>query len=198
MAAITPQEKYHVGNPVVRFLLHRFLARIQSALVEAAPATLLDVGCGEGELYRRGLLPQTTRLVSLDLRPEALALFCGHAPHANLLSASIYALPFADRSQDTVLCMEVLEHLEEPARALAELARVARQHVILSVPYEPYFQAGNLLRGKYLADWGNHPEHVQHWNRRTFEAFLRPAFAHVEVGEAFPWLIARCRLPSGH
>lgn len=194
MAAITPQEKYHVGNPVVRFLLHRFLDRIESALADAAPSTLLDVGCGEGELYRRGLLPKTARLVSLDLRPEALALFRGHAPQANLLSASIYALPFADRSQDTVLCMEVLEHLDHPARALAELARVARQHVILSVPYEPYFQAGNLLRGKYLADLGNHPEHVQHWNPRTFAALLRPVFPDVEVREAFPWLIARCRI----
>ena len=35
--------------------------------------------------------------------------------------------------------------------------------------YEPYFQMGNVLRGKHLsAELGNHPEHVQHWNLRTF------------------------------
>ena len=193
MPVITTQEKYHDSNPVVRFLLNRFFGRIREAVREAAPATVLDAGCGEGELVRRGVLPEGLRVTSLDLRPEALALFRTHSAHRDLVCASVQALPFADRSMDAVLCLEVLEHLDRPELALAELARVTRGSVILSVPYEPYFQAGNLVRGKHLAGWGNHPEHVQHWNPASFQEFLKPVFRQVRLKEAFPWIVASCR-----
>lgn len=196
MADVTIQEKYHAGNPVVRYLLKRFFGRIREAVHAAAPATVLDAGCGEGELIRRGVLPATLRVTSLDLRPEALALFRAHAGPRALVCGSVQALPFGDRSMDAVLCLEVLEHLERPELALEELARVARGTVILSVPHEPYFQAGNLVRGKYLSSWGNHPEHVQHWNPASFAALLRPVFAEVRVVEAFPWIVASCRRNS--
>ena len=44
----------------------------------------------------------------------------------------------------------MLEHLDDPAAAVRDLARVARDAVVLSVPYEPYFRIGNVLRGKHL------------------------------------------------
>jgi hypothetical protein len=87
----------------------------------------------------------------------------------------------------------VLEHLEDPAAAISELARVSRGDVVLSVPHEPWFRLGSLLRGKYVSRLGNHPEHVQHWRPRTFERFLTPQVEVVSVGTAFPWLIAQCR-----
>ena len=192
MPTITAQEKYHDTNPVVRFLLNRFFSRIRDAVSEAAPVTVLDAGCGEGELMRRGVLSSGLRVTSMDLRPEALALFRSHTAQRDLVCASVVALPFADRSMDTVLCLEVLEHLERPELALAELARVARRSVILSVPHEPYFQAGNLVRGKHLYGWGNHPEHVQHWNPATFHTLLKPVFGQIQMIEAFPWIIANC------
>jgi hypothetical protein len=86
----------------------------------------------------------------------------------------------------------VLEHLDKPAAALAELSRVARKSMILSVPYEPYFRIGNVLRGKHLERWGDHPEHVQHWNFRTFRAFLQPTVAEVRLVNAVPWIVAVC------
>ena len=52
---------------------------------------------------------------------------------------------------------------------------------MLSVPYEPYFRIGNVLRGKHLGRLGNHPEHVQHWNLRTFETFLAGSVAEVRI-----------------
>ncbi|MEO8373503.1 MAG: methyltransferase type 11, partial [Candidatus Solibacter sp.] len=65
------------------------------------------------------------------------------------------------------------------------------------VPYEPWFRVGNVLRGKHLSALGNHPEHVQHWNLRTFHAFLSSLAAEVRIIEAFPWIIACCR-PNRH
>ena len=87
----------------------------------------------------------------------------------------------------------MLEHLDDPAAAVRELARVARRAVVVSVPFEPYFRIGNVLRGKHLSRLGNHPEHVQHWNLRTFPAFLSGSVTDVRIVEAFPWIIACCR-----
>jgi SAM-dependent methyltransferase len=188
------QEKYHDTNPVVRFVLGRFFARIRRLTAEIAPATLLDAGCGEGEVLRRGILPGGTRVIPLDLRCESLAFFRARSAQTDVVCASVDALPLADKAVDAVLCLEVLEHLREPGAALAELIRVARTALILSVPHEPYFRLGNVLRGKHLDRWGDHPEHVQHWNARTFRAFLSAACEQVDIVDAFPWLIACCRL----
>jgi len=192
MPATPVQEKYHVKNPVVRYVLSNFFDRIRGAVAEAAPSVLLDAGCGEGELMRRGALPTGIRVISLDLRRESLAFFREHSTQRNLVCGSLHSLPLGNRSVDAVLCLEVLEHLDEPAAALAELARVARKAVILSVPHEPYFRMGNVLRGKHLDRWGDHPEHVQHWNPRTFRAFLEPSFSQVSLRNAFPWIVAVC------
>jgi len=197
MAATPVQEKYHDTNPVVRYVLRNFFARIRAAVDEAAPSTLLDAGCGEGELMRRVVLPSGTRVISLDLRRESLVFFREHSAARNLVCGSLDALPLGDKGVDAVLCLEVLEHLDKPLAALGELARVARKAVILSVPHEPYFRLGNVMRGKHLERWGDHPEHVQHWNPRTFQEFLQPSFVEVRLWHAFPWIVAVCT-PRGN
>jgi len=184
------QEKYHDSNPVVRALLGRFFERIGAAVRESSPAVILDAGCGEGELVRRGVLPADMRVISLDLRPESLAWFRDHSNQRRLVCGSLTSLPLPDQSVDTALCLEVLEHLDRPLVALQELSRVARKRIILSVPYEPWFRIANVFRGKHLQRWGDHPEHVQHWNIRTFRAFLEPALGRVRLLNAFPWIIA--------
>jgi hypothetical protein len=87
-----------------------------------------------------------------------------------------------------------MEHLDRPAEALRELSRVSRGDLVVSVPYEPYFRLGSLMRGKYVRGLGNHPEHVNHWNRRSLPGFLRAQVDVTDVAVAFPWLIARCRV----
>jgi SAM-dependent methyltransferase len=177
------QEKYDSGNPVVRGLIGRFFGRIGDVLGELAPASVLDAGCGEGEMLRRISLPRGARTVLLDRNPGSAAHIIG----------SVDALPFASESFDVVTCLEVLEHLPDPRPAARELGRVAKRAVVVSVPFEPYFRIGNVLRGKHLARLGDHPEHVQHWNLRTFGGFLMASFREVRVIEAFPWIIACCR-----
>jgi SAM-dependent methyltransferase len=183
------QEKYSDTNPVVSFVIGRFFQRLHGVIAEMNPRSVLDAGCGEGEMLRRGVLPAAVRPVCLDFRAAPLAEITG----PSRVRGSVLALPFAARSFDMVTCLEVLEHLEHPAAAVRELASVARHAVILSVPHEPYFRIGNVLRGKHLSRLGNHPEHVQHWNFRTFGAFLEGSLAEVRIVEAFPWIIACCR-----
>ena len=84
----------------------------------------------------------------------------------------------------------------EPERAVSELRRVAGRDVVVSVPYEPWFRLGSLARGKYLRSLGNHPEHVNHFNRSRLTALLEPELEVEQVRVAFPWLIAHGRVRS--
>ena len=154
---------------------------------------MLDAGCGEGETLVRlaGTLPD--RVAALDISPEAVEFTAARLPGAEVCQGSVYELPFADHAFELVLCLEVLEHLRDPAAALRELDRVSAASVLVSVPHEPWFRAGSLLRGKYVRTLGNHPEHINHWNPRTLRQLLETRFEVISLSRSFPWLIADCR-----
>lgn len=187
--------KYQTRNPVVRWWLANFFRRLTEAIHRYQPIdSLLDAGCGEGEAIAR-LAGDLPRVVSgFDVNPASVAYARSRHPQADLRVADIYAPGFGAKSHDLVICCEVLEHLQEPLRAVEALQKIARRGVIFSVPHEPYFRIKSFVRGKYLRTFGNHPEHVQHWNIRTLRQFLAPHFAEVTVLSAFPWIIADCRL----
>jgi hypothetical protein len=83
----------------------------------------------------------------------------------------------------------VLEHLDDPERGLAEVARVARRAVIVSTPREPLWRALNLARGAYLRDLGNTPGHVQHFSRRALERLVGRRLRVLERRSPLPWTV---------
>jgi 2-polyprenyl-3-methyl-5-hydroxy-6-metoxy-1,4-benzoquinol methylase len=190
--ASTNYEKFQTSNPVVRRLIDRFYDRLGAVVGDQPPSAVLDAGCGEGETIAR-LGPMLGKNVTaVDISAEAVEFTARRLPAVEVSRESVLELPFADDSFDLVLCLEVLEHLDDPAAAVAELARVCRGRVVVSVPHEPWFRLGSLLRGKYVRDFGNHPEHVNHWNPRTLPTVLDPALRVETVERSLPWLIAGC------
>lgn len=189
----TNWEKFQTQNPVVRRLIERFYGHVRTMVASLAPEAVLDAGCGEGETLGRLSELSGADLYAVDLSEEAVEHTRLRIPGVSASVDSVYALPFADEHFDLVFCLEVLEHLTEPERALRELRRVARSDLILSVPHEPWFRFGSALRGKYLRTMGNHPEHVNHWSSRSFRSFLERDFSSVDVRRSLPWLIAHCR-----
>ena len=185
--------KFQTANPLVRRLIDRFYARLRAIVSPLGADSLLDAGCGEGETIERlgDLLP--ARIAAVDLSAEAVEFTAARLPQVEVARESVYELPFDDRSFDLVLCLEVLEHLDDPEAALAELGRVSAGAVVVSVPHEPWFRAGSLLRGKHIGALGNHPEHVNHWNSASLRTLLARRLEVVSVERSFPWLLASCR-----
>jgi SAM-dependent methyltransferase len=92
--------------------------------------SILDVGCGDGAITNR--LADRWDVTGLDLSPTALEHL-----RTTAVQGSATALPFADRTFDLVLSSEMLEHTSDDdyRAALAEMSRVTRHHLLLSVPY---------------------------------------------------------------
>ena len=184
-------DKYGTRNPVARRLMAGFQTALDDLFTRAAPESLLDVGCGEGvvtERWSRRLGPQR-RVIGLDLDdPQLRAEWASRArPGLEFRTGSAQALEFADCEFDTVAAIEVLEHVVDPEGALAECARVAARHLLLSVPREPVWRMTNLARGAYVRELGNTPGHVNHWSKAKFIALAEQFGTVVESRSPFPW-----------
>lgn len=183
-------EKYESRNPLKRFFLKRFVKRLMTMIPEQGD--MLEVGCGEGmllsEVYR--LWPER-KLTGVDLSESAVQEARERNPGIQIDVANALDLPFEDNSFEVVLCAEVLEHLKEPQKALAELCRVSSKHVILSVPHEPWFRLGNLAVLSHAKTLGNPPDHYNHWNTRSFSAWVGGHLDVQHVAAPFPWIILK-------
>ena len=194
-AAGQDAKKYGTRNPVVRFLITRWLGRIRSLLRGRDYSTLADIGVGEGLALRR-VLPTTTTLIGVDYRADKLAVARAEISDLRPVRADAGMLPFPDHAFDVVLCIEVLEHLLQTTGPVDELARITKEVCIVSVPWEPFFRLGNLVRGKNVSRWGNDPEHVQQFSPSRLERALGRAFSHVRIHRCFPWIVATARHES--
>jgi ubiquinone/menaquinone biosynthesis C-methylase UbiE len=96
-------------------------------------------------------------------------------------------LPFGENEFELAAAIEVLEHVPDPEHTVAEMARVAGGHLLVSVPREPLWRALNVARGAYIKDLGNTPGHVNHWSKRSFVAMLERYGRVVEARSPFPW-----------
>jgi SAM-dependent methyltransferase len=188
--------KHTSPNPLQRLLLDRFHEAAGQLLhrVALAPRRILDAGCGEGFAMRAVLGGAPAAVVGLDGSPDAVRLAGALNPGRGFAAGDLYALPFPAGSFDLVVCMEVLEHLDEPTRGLRELCRVSAGWLLLSVPHEPLFRGANFLRGKNVGAWGNDPGHVNHWSHRGFLRFVAPYARVVAARRSFPWTLALCRV----
>jgi ubiquinone/menaquinone biosynthesis C-methylase UbiE len=185
-------QKYETSNPIVRHLLNRFLRRVDEVAQALAPASVLDVGCGEGvvtERLARRLAPATVLGIDADEDHLEEEWQVRTAPNLSFATGSAYELPFADNSFDLVCCLEVLEHLERPRDALAEMSRVASRALLLSVPNEPSWRISHFLAGRDIGSLGNTPGHINHWSKRAFAHLVSDYARPQETTGIFPWTL---------
>ena len=190
-------DKYGSTNPVVRRLMARFEGTLAELFAQAAPESVLDVGCGEGVLTHQWAQQLgERRIVGIDLDDDKLKAEWATRRRPNLEYRTMLAenMPFAENEFDVACAIEVLEHVPDPAHTVAEMARVARRHLLVSVPREPLWRMLNMARGAYLAQLGNTPGHVNHWSKRSFVRLLSQHGEVVEARSPFPWTMLLVRL----
>ena len=184
-------DKYASKNPIERRMMDGFFAALDRMLSGLAPDVVVEIGAGEGRITER-LVERfpTATVVGLDLPDTNLAeewdeievpMFFGDATR----------MPFFDRSIDLVVGLEVLEHIPNPERALADIARVCRGTTIMSVPREPIWRAGNIARGRYVKALGNTPGHVNHWSASSFERFVATRLDVTDIAKPLPWTMIK-------
>ena len=191
-------DKYGSTNPVVRRLMGGFESTLDELFTSADPQSLLDVGCGEGVLTHQWAqrLGEQRRVVGIDLDDPALHAEWAKRTAPNLEYRVMKAenLPFADGEFDAAAAIEVLEHVPDAEHTVAEMARVAKRWLLVSVPREPLWRALNMARGAYWKDLGNTPGHLNHWSKRSFVALLSRHGEVVEARSPFPWTMLLVRL----
>ena len=191
-------DKYGSRNPIVKLMMAGFEAALSGLVTKASPVTIHEIGCGEGYWVLRwnekGMAAKGCDLSNRVIQiARANAIERGVSPSLFEVR-SIYDLE-ADRDEaDLVVCCEVLEHLDRPEAAFQALKRVANRYLIVSVPREPMWRLLNLARGKYIADRGNTPGHIQHWSKDSFVCLAAKYFEVLEVKNPLPWTMLLCRL----
>jgi 2-polyprenyl-3-methyl-5-hydroxy-6-metoxy-1,4-benzoquinol methylase len=191
-------DKYGSTNPLVRRLMAGFERTLDELLAIAAPASILDVGCGEGvltEAWARRL--GGGRVVGVDLEdPKLAAQWAGRAgPNLEFRTVDVDGgLPFGEGSFELVAATEVLEHVGDPEALVREMARVASAHLLVSVPREPLWRILNLARGAYVRELGNTPGHLNHWTAGSFARLLQTVGEVVQPRAPFPWTMLLVRI----
>jgi 2-polyprenyl-3-methyl-5-hydroxy-6-metoxy-1,4-benzoquinol methylase len=188
-------DKYGSTNPVVRRLMTRFERDTAGLLERARPASILDVGCGEGVLTEQWARVVGGRVVGVDLDdPKLRAEWERRAlPNLEFRTGLGDSLPYADGEFEAVAAMEVLEHVPDPDAVLREMTRVASEWLLVSVPREPLWRALNLARGAYLRELGNTPGHLNHWSKRSFARLVGRYGEIVDLRSPLPWTMALVR-----
>jgi len=152
------------------------LRRWREWLARGARGRTLDVGCGTGR--NLPLFPAQVEMVGVDFTIDSLLRARRREPRALLVRASAEALPFRDRSFDTVVSGLVLCSVARPDVAASEMRRVLRdegelrvlEHVRSTRPWKAKVQ--DLVQPVWTAlSGGCHP------NRDTEATILRAGFA---------------------
>ncbi len=189
------QKKHESKNPIQRALIDRFHGEAIKLVNRAKPASILELGCGEGYVlsaFVEGGVQAELTGVELDDRAVRVARErLGGA--ATIEHQDARKLAADGRRFDMVMMLEVLEHIPDPAQMLPIIEQLSNTWLLLSVPWEPWFCALNFMRGKNLGRWGNDPDHVNHWGRAGFRRFVGQRFEAVAAPLVFPWTMVLAR-----
>ena len=149
------------------------LKRYEFALAYCRGASVLDAGCGVG--YGTAHLARVAeRVVGVDVSDDAVSYAVAHyaGPNVEFLAADVLELPFADDSFGVVCSFEIVEHVSDAERFVAELARVLKPggRLVLSTPRadDPTVRPDN-------------PFHEREFDADELRALLSSSFSSVEL-----------------
>lgn len=170
-------ERFVPGDARGQLIETEHLARYWWATGLAEGRRVLDAGCGVG--YGTGMLAEAgaRETIGLDVASEVVEAAAGAHRAPEFVTGDIHALPFEAGRFDLVVCFEVIEHVDEQDRAIAELARVLAPGGVLAI--------SSPNRGVYP---GGNPHHLHEYVPDELRAALAEHFAHVELRRQHDWV----------
>ncbi len=177
-------EKHTSKNPLKKFFINNYFNNFLSLVYDLKIETVLDAGCGEGftlnKLKQNGI---GKKYEGIDYSEEAVKLGRKTYPDLDIKKGDIYNLNYKDNSFDLVICTEVLEHLDDPQKALFDILRVSSRYILLTVPNEPWFTFFNFTQ------WGKDIGHINHWSSFSFQKFItkNSKVKIIKIKNPFPW-----------
>lgn len=153
------------------------IARYKFAARFAPGRRVLDIGSGAG--YGAAELSHSARSITgIDLAQDAVRYACDHykLPNTHFVRASATALPFRDQSFELATAFEVIEHLSDWSRLLAEARRVLRPGgvFLVSTPNTLYYAESRSRDGP-------NPFHVHEFDFAEFRDALSEYFPAVSI-----------------
>lgn len=148
----------------------------------------LEVGCGDG-IWSRILKDNCARLVCLDLSQERVRFTRQNmaGPGADFIVSDARKMPFKDASFNTIVALEIIEHL--PSRKehdifLGEIKRLLKTGgvLLISTPNKPLFRIYcKIAREAY-------PTHFSELNYFQFRLVLKRSFSSIKIYGRLGWL----------
>lgn len=193
------EKKYESKNFLKQILIKNFLKQVELLVEYSRIETILDAGCGEGfvvsflkENMQKGVLDRTS-INGFDSSKKAVEKAKAVFGEMNVFVGDVYDISQEDDSFELILLLEILEHLEDPEKALKEIKRVTSEYVIISVPWEPFFSFSNLLFGKNVSRLGRDEEHINFWSVKEISNIVSRYFIIEKVAIHFPWTMILAR-----
>lgn len=146
-----------------QWLVLRWVGRARHTIERTVHGDVLDIGCGSRWVEQ--VLPQNSRYTGLDYPPTVTK---GYAGRPNVFGNG-QCLPFAANSFDSVVMMDVLEHLPSPEASISEAWRVLRTGGVL------------VMQAPFLYPLHDEPHDFQRWSKYGLKMLLNSH--HFELQE---------------
>ncbi|HOY55893.1 MAG TPA: methionine biosynthesis protein MetW [bacterium] len=135
--------------------------------------TVLDLGCGDG-LFMELLKEKNIAAFGLDISDVAVNICQEKKLATQVFDFTSNELPYQERSFDYVVMLDVLEHLYQPEKLLAEAARVAKEYIVFSVPnFNSLPARWQVLKGQVPLNNKPNKGHVYWFNYEVISSMLR-------------------------
>lgn len=200
MTYIYDGKEYSEGelNKLIEKPSKHLTGRTKKSLQLVEGDRILDIGCGIG-IIAHLLAEKHKEVVGIDLLPESIKIAKAKCASQNITFevGDVMKLRYKDNSFDCVVFLEVIEHVENPMKALSEIWRVLRPggYLVLSTPNGAsyirfiYGLLPDMKRRLQLIkneprNTGTEKDHIYSWDVYTLSRLLdRCGFEY--VGHAF-------------
>lgn len=177
-------------NYLQRFWHTQRFIHIQQ-LLKGREGKLLDIGCADGVFTNEmsKVLQKGSIITAVDIYTPSIQFAQKKFKHITFKTAPAEKLPFKTNSFDIVTCLEMLEHVQDPAMVMKEIKRVLKKGgtAIILLPQETkLFQIIWWIWTKFKGKVWNHA-HFQHFFFDAMPAFFERLGFTITMKKTFLW-----------